>query len=131
MRRSRAKTPHGRKTRDRLTKVCLALPEATESSHGQRSAFLVRSKKFAYHLDDHHGDGRIAVCFRAPPGENTTLVAADPVRFYVPPYIGPRGWAGLYLDVGRVDWDEVTELVVDSYLLIAPKRLAALVDATT
>ncbi len=92
----------------------------------RHSAFLVRKKKFAYFLDDHHGDGRVAVCCRALPGENTTLARSDPVRFFIPSYIGPRGWVGLYVDRGRVDWDEVSELVLDSYLLVAPKKLAAL-----
>jgi hypothetical protein len=111
-----------------VKRMCLALPEATEERAGRHAAYLVRKKKFAYYLDDHHGDGRLAVTTRAAPGENTALVASDPERYFMPSYIGPRGWVGLYLDVGRVDWDEVDELVLDSYLLVAPKRLAALVD---
>jgi len=112
--------------RARVRKVCLALLEATEERADRHAAYLVRKKKFAYYLDDHHGDGRLAVTARAAPGENTALVESYPDRYFIPSYIGPRGWVGLYLDVGRVDWDEVDELVVDSYLLVAPKRLAAL-----
>ncbi|MBA2327831.1 MAG: MmcQ/YjbR family DNA-binding protein [Actinobacteria bacterium] len=115
--------------RAQVKKICLALPEATEERSGRHAAFLVRNKKFAYYLDDHHGDGRLAVTTRAAPGQNTALVASDPGRFFIPSYIGSRGWVGLYLDVGPFDWDEVDDLVVDSYLLVAPKRLAALVDA--
>jgi hypothetical protein len=123
------KSARARNPRARVTEICLALPEATQQDSGRHAAFLVRNKKFAYYLDDHHGDGRLAVTTRAAPGENTALVASHPDRFFIPSYIGPRGWVGLYLDVGRVDWDEVDDLVVDSYLSVAPKRLAALVEA--
>jgi predicted DNA-binding protein (MmcQ/YjbR family) len=109
----------------RLSEICLALPEASRQDHGSHAAFLVRKKTFAYYLDNHHGDGIVAVTCKAPPGENAELAAFDPGRFYVPAYIGPRGWVALRLDTGEVDWDEVAELVADSYRMIAPKRLAA------
>jgi hypothetical protein len=112
----------------RLTKICLAFPKSTRQDSGRHASFLVRDKKFAYYLDDHHGDGIVAVCCRAAPGENEMLVASDPTRFYRPAYIGPRGWVGLRLDVDKIDWTEVAELVTDSYRLAAPKRLASLVD---
>jgi phosphoribosylglycinamide formyltransferase-1 len=112
-----------RSPRERVAEICLALPEAT-CRGGQHDAYSVRNKKFAYYLDDHHGDGRLAINCKGMPGQNTALAASDPVRFHVPPYVGPRGWIGLYLDTGRVDWTEVAELLVDSYLLAAPKRLA-------
>src|SRR5215472_3247621 len=112
----------------RLTKICLALPEATRELHGQHAGFLVRKKTFAYWLNDHHGDGIIAVTCRALPGDNARLAAANPERFYLPAYVGPRGWVALRLDVGKVDWDEVNELVIGSYLLAAPRKLAALVE---
>jgi hypothetical protein len=109
----------------RLSEICLALPEATRECLGQHAAFTVRDKKFAYYLDDHHGDGIVAVCFRTVAGENEVLLASDPTRFYRPAYIGPRGWVGLRLDLGRIDWAEVADFVTDSYRLAAPKRLAA------
>ena len=109
----------------RLTKIVLALPEAERETHGTHAAFLVRKKRFAYFLDDHHGDGIVALSCRAAPGENTALIASDPERYYMPSYVGPRGWVALRLDVGAVDWEEVRELVTDAYLLTAPKRLAA------
>jgi predicted DNA-binding protein (MmcQ/YjbR family) len=87
---------------------------------------LVRKKTFAYYLDDHHGDGIVALSCKVLPHENAALVAASPARFYLPAYIGPRGWVALRLDVGDVDWDEVTELVAGSYMLVAPKRLASI-----
>ena len=111
----------------RLTKICLTLPEATRRDMGSHAAFLVRKSTFVYFLNDHHGDGIVSVACKAVPGDNTTLAAAQPERFYLPSYIGPRGWIALRLDVGKVDWDEVAELVVGSYRLIAPKRLLALV----
>ena len=79
----------------RLTAICLALPEATRRDLGRHASFLVRKKTFAYYLDDHHGDGIVAVCCKVALGENADLAAADPARFYLPAYIGPRGWVGL------------------------------------
>jgi YjbR len=77
--------------------------------------------QFAYFLNDHHGDGIVSVACKALPGENTALAAAQPSQFYLPSYIGPRGWVALRLDVGRTDWHEVGELITGSYRLIAPK----------
>jgi predicted DNA-binding protein (MmcQ/YjbR family) len=110
----------------RLTRICLALPEASRRLMGQHAAFLVRKKTFAYYLDNHHGDGIVALNCKVAAGENADLAAFDPRRFYIPAYVGPKGWVGLRLDVGEIDWNEVTDLVADSYRLIAPKRLAAL-----
>jgi hypothetical protein len=111
----------------RLSRICAALPETGRRLHGQHAAFLVRKKIFAYFLNDHHGDGIVAVTAKVLPGDNQALVAAQPKRFYLPAYIGPRGWVALRLDIGTVDWEEVRELVAGSYRLAAPKRLAALV----
>jgi hypothetical protein len=111
----------------RLTKICLALPEAARRDSGSHAAFLVRKSTFAYFLNDHHGDGIVSVVCKALPGDNTAIAAAQPTRFYLPAYIGSRGWIALRLDIGKIDWDEVAELVVGSYRLIAPKRLVALV----
>ena len=109
----------------RLTKICLALPEATRDSMGQHAGFRVRKKTFAYFLNNHHGDGIVAVACKVLPGDNKVLVAANPDKFCMPDYIGPRGWVSLRLDRGEIDWEEVTELVAGSYGMIAPKGLAA------
>jgi len=110
----------------RLATICLALPEATRDILGGRHAgFTVRKKTFCYFLDNHHGDGIVGLNCKVLPGDNTALITADPKKFYMPAYIGSRGWVGLRLDVGKVDWEEVEELVRHSYRLIAPKRLAA------
>jgi predicted DNA-binding protein (MmcQ/YjbR family) len=109
----------------KLTKLCLALPESTVDLHGSHATFRARKKVFAYFLDNHHGDGIVAISCKAGPGDNTALAAAQPDRFYLPAYIGPRGWVALRLDIGAIDWDEVNELVVGSYRLTAPRGLAA------
>src|SRR5215470_16532106 len=84
----------------RLTKICLALPDAAREVHGQHAAFLIRKKTFAYFLNDHHGDGIVGVTCKVLPGDNTALIAAQPSRFYLPAYIGARGWVALRLDLG-------------------------------
>ncbi|HXB74465.1 MAG TPA: MmcQ/YjbR family DNA-binding protein [Candidatus Acidoferrales bacterium] len=109
----------------RLTKICLALPETTRECHGSHASFHVGKKIFAYFLNDHHGDGMVAVTCKVLPGDNNALAARDPGRFYLPAYLASRGWVALRLDLGNVDWDEAAELAVTSYRLIAPKRLAA------
>ena len=110
----------------RLSKICLALPEATRQDSGSHAAFMVRKKTFAYFLNDHHGDGIVSIACKALPGDNAALAAAQPGRFYLPAYIGPRGWVALRLDVGEIDWQEVRELATGSYRLIAPKRLTTI-----
>jgi predicted DNA-binding protein (MmcQ/YjbR family) len=109
----------------RFSKLCLAFPEATREIMGRHAGFRVRKKVFAYFLDDHHGDGIVGINCKVLRGDNTALIASNPAKFYMPAYIGSKGWVGLRLDVGEVDWEEVEELVTHSYLLVAPKRLAA------
>ncbi|MBB6349740.1 MmcQ/YjbR family DNA-binding protein [Nonomuraea muscovyensis] len=109
---------------DALRGICLALPETTERlSHGEPTWF-VRDKKVFVMFADHHHDDRLAFWCAAPPGVQAELVAEDPDRFFRPPYVGHRGWLGVYLDV-EVDWAEITEIVADAYRVIAPKSLAA------
>jgi len=111
----------------RLTELALALPEARREIYGSHAQFLVRKKTFAYFLDNHHGDGIVAVTCKVLPGDNKALAEAQPKRFYLPAYIGAKGWVALRLDTGKIDWEEVGELLVGSYSLVAPKRLSALV----
>jgi phosphoribosylglycinamide formyltransferase-1 len=108
----------------RVSKICLALPEATRRDLGSHASFLIRKRPFVYFLNNHHGDGIVSIACKALPGDNSALVAAQPDCFYLPAYIGPRGWVALRLDVGEPDWEEVRELIAGSYRLIAPKRLA-------
>ena len=109
---------------DRLRDICLALPDAAEQQTWGDPTYRVRGKIFAM---EKRGDGRPSLWCKAPPGAQAVLVGADPARFFVPPYVGHRGWIGLRLDDG-VDWDEVADLVADSYRMTAPKRLAARLD---
>ena len=110
----------------RLRKLCLALPEAHEVEAWGEPTFRVRNKMFATFADanNHHGGGRPAAWLKAGPGEQGLLVRAAADRFFVPPYVGPSGWVGVWLD-GNVDWDELRELLEDGYRLVAPKKLIA------
>lgn len=110
----------------KLAQICAALPEVTRRDDGDHAAFLVGKKIFTYFLNNHHGDGIVSVVCKVSPGDNAALIAAQPDRFHMPAYIGPRGWVGLRLDLDQIDWEEVAELVGDSYRRIAPKRLAAI-----
>ena len=113
----------------RLTEIALSLPDVTRQIYGSHAQFLVRKKTFSYFLDNHHGDGIVAVTGKVLPGDNKALVEAQPDRFYLPAYVASRGWVALRLDVGKIDWEEVRELLFGSYTLLAPKRLADRVKA--
>jgi hypothetical protein len=111
---------------ERLRALCMALPEVTEKvSHGEPTWFV---RKSFVTFADHHHDDRLAFWCAAPPGAQEELVAADPGRFFRPPYVGGRGWLGVYLDVPDVDWTEIAEIVTDAYRQVAPKRLVARLD---
>jgi hypothetical protein len=113
----------------RLRKLCLALPEAHEVEAWGEPTFRVRNKLFAMYAapNNHHGAGRAAVWCKGAPGNQALMVRAEPERYFVPPYVGPSGWVGVWLD-RRPDWKEVGELMRDSYRLVAPKKLAALLE---
>ena len=110
------------KRRRRLLKLVEDLPE-TSAPGDQHLSLFVGKKRFGYVLEDHHGDGRLALACRAASGVNRLLVARDPINYHIPAYVGPRGWAGLWLDLPALDWSAVDGLVVDAYCLTAPKRL--------
>lgn len=112
---------------DTLRRICLALPETTErQSHGE-PAWFVRDKKLFVTYADHHHDDRLAFWCAAPEGGQDELIASDPTRFFIPPYVGGRGWLGVFLDV-PIDPDEIAELVTDAYRTVAPKKLRAELD---
>ena len=114
----------------RLRKLCLSLPDAHEVEAWGEPTFRVQNKMFAMFAgaNNHHGSGRNSVWLKAAPGNQDLMVRAAPDRFFVPPYVGPSGWVGVYLDGAKVDWQEVDELLRDSYRLVAPKRLAKQLD---
>jgi hypothetical protein len=122
-----ARKPSQQERLDKLTRICLALPETKREEKASHAAFLVRKKIFAYYLNNHHGDDIISVCCKVLPGENQFLVQSGPERFYLPAYIGSRGWIALRMDRATLNWTEVKELIHGSYLQTAPKRLASLV----
>jgi predicted DNA-binding protein (MmcQ/YjbR family) len=106
---------------DRLRSICLALPEALEQETWDLPTLRVRGRIFALYWT---GDGRKSFWCKAPPGSQEVLVGADPDIFFVPPYVGHKGWIGMRLDV-TPDWREVETIARRSYRLVAPKRLAA------
>jgi predicted DNA-binding protein (MmcQ/YjbR family) len=99
----------------KLSAICMALPNVEMGAMGDHTTFRVGKKPFAYFLNSHHGDGIVSVCVKAIEGENVDRARLDPHRFYVPAYIGVHGWFGLRLDQGNIDWNEVRELVERSY----------------
>jgi predicted DNA-binding protein (MmcQ/YjbR family) len=109
----------------RLRTICLALPEAIEQETWEIPTFRVRTKIFVMYTAD---EDRPSIWMKAPPGSQTILVGADADRFFVPPYVGHKGWVGMHLDA-RPDWREVRTLVERSYRMTAPKRLAQRVPA--
>ena len=108
---------------ERLRELCVALPETSERlSHGSPTFFIREKRSFLTVLTDFHGDGRFALWCAAPDGLQRTLVDAEPERFFVPPYVGHRGWLGVRLDRG-LHWDELAGIVEDAYAEVAPKKL--------
>ena len=106
-----------------VRKICLGLPETSERlSHGAPTFFIRDKRSFATVWNNHHGDGRYALICAAPDGMQAMLVEADPERFYVPPYVGHRGWIGVRLDRG-FDRDEIAGILEDAYAEVAPPKL--------
>ena len=114
-------TPDVKGRRLRVTELCRSLPEAeVEQAGAQHLAFKVKKKIFGYYAYDHHGDGTIALWCKAPPGEQGRLVAERPDVYFVPAYVGPKGWVGIRLDTARVDWAELKHHLFAAWLMAAP-----------
>lgn len=113
---------------ERVRRVCLALPETMEQLAWGEPTFRVKKRIFAMfaRADTHHGKGKDSLWLNAPIGVQEMLVRADAVKFFVPPYAGVNGWIGVVL--AEVDDAELRSLVVQSYCMIAPKKLQALVE---
>jgi hypothetical protein len=108
---------------ERLRTICLALPETSERpSHGAPTFFVRDKRPFVMVLTDHHGDGRFAIWCAAPAGVQGLLVENDPDKFFVPPYVGHRGWLGVRLD-RAIDWDELAGIAEDAFAEVAPAKL--------
>lgn len=116
--------------RARIGTLVFALPGVEQEEANGHTIYLLRARRFAYLEVDHHGDGRLALVLRAPPGEQRALVAADPARYFVPAYVGARGWVGVGLDdASDPDWDEVGGLLEQAWRMTAGKRAIAALDA--
>ena len=108
----------------KLRSICLVLPGTSEKEAWGDPTWRVRDKIFAMQKGNHEG-GRPSVWIKAEEGGQAVLVESKPERFFVPPYVGSKGWVGIHLDRGRIPWGLVAELIEDSYRLIAPKGLVA------
>ena len=105
-----------------VREVCLCLPEVEERSGHGMPDFRVRGKTFAMMAVNHHGDGRIALWVHAPAGAQHLHVEGEPDHYFVPPYVGPRGWLGMHLDRGN-DWFAIASRVREAYANVAPREL--------
>jgi hypothetical protein len=113
----------------RLRKLCLALPEAHEVEAWGAPTFRVRNRMFAmYTAPGNHHHGHAAVWCKATPVNQGLMIQSAPERFFWPPYVGASGWVGIRLD-NKPDWSEIAGLLADGYRLVAPKKLAATLDA--
>jgi hypothetical protein len=116
---------------DRVRELCLALPETSErASHGAPAFFIRGKRSFVMFMDDHHGDGRLAIWAAAPPGMQAMLVEASPEHYFIPPYVGHQGWIGVRLD-RDLPWEEIAGVIEDAWLTRAPKRLAQSLDSAS
>lgn len=115
--------------RQRLVKICESFPEITSEVAGdQHIAFRIRKRIFAYYLFDHHGDGMIAFTCKSSLSEQRRLIKDDSTSFFVPAYLGSKGWIAIRLDLDEVDWETVEELARRAYQEIAPRKLAAAIE---
>ena len=107
-----------------LRQICLSFPEAIEKETWGQPTFRVNEKMFVWCSSDETVDSTMTL--KAPSGEQELLLASDS-RFFYPAYVGSKGWIGINLD-DTIDWEEIRELVEDSYRLVAPKRLVKVLD---
>jgi hypothetical protein len=115
--------------RARVIAIVESLPEASVVAAGNHLSLEARKKRFGWYLDDHHGDGRLAINCKAPRGVAQQLASHAPDRFHIPKYVSHLGWVGLWLDTPQVDWAEVEAILMGAYRLTAPKKLIAELDA--
>ena len=104
--------------------IALDLPETSQGDFGEHQVFKVRSKTFVWLLDNHHGDGILGIVVKAPAEVNEQMVKSDPEKYYLPAYMTHIGWVGMRLDRGNINLEEIRDLILESYRLIAPKILA-------
>ena len=95
---------------------------------GDHAAFNFRGKKFVYFLNSHHGDGIVSLQWRCELTLAQSLLESETHRFFPPAYLANRGWLAVRLDLGDLDWTELSDFIHDSYRAVAPKRLLATLD---
>ena len=110
--------------RKRLAALLVRLPEAVAVASGSHLSLEVRKKRFGYFLDDHHGDGRIAVNCKSTDDVRDALRQLAPEAFHIPRYLGSKGWIGLWLDGAKPPWPAVELALQEAYRLVAPKTRA-------
>jgi predicted DNA-binding protein (MmcQ/YjbR family) len=106
-----------------LRKVCLSFPEAHEVESWGAPTFRLNNHLFAMYAqaNNHHGEGREGVWVKCTAINQSLMIAANPRKFFSPPYVGPSGWIGVYLD-GRVNWKELTGILRDGYDMTAQMK---------
>ena len=114
--------------RARLVKTLSLLPEIEIQTLGEHLGIRIRKKSLAYYQFDHHGDGMISLVCKSNANEQRRLIQSDPETFFVPDYVGSRGWIGMRLDLDEVDWETAADLLKRGYQEIAPRKLAALIE---
>ena len=106
------------------------LPEVSYEPVGNgHLAFRIRKKTFAYYLFDHHSDGMIAFCCKSTLSEQRRLIRSDAETFFIPAYLGAKGWVGIHLDLDEVDWETVSELAQRAFQSTAPRKFAFLIES--
>jgi len=106
-----------RRALTRVRRFCVGLPDAGEKiSRGHMPVFTSHAKNFAMVA---RSDNRASLWIAAAPGAQAVIVGAEPARYYLPPYVGKRGWIGAWLD-GDVDWPALEELLRDAHALVIP-----------
>ena len=107
----------------KLREICLALPEVFEKeAWGECTFRVIGGSMFAMTDNNHHDSGHVAVWVKAPAMVQEILVNSDPKRFFVPPYMGKKGWVGVRIDY-KVKWDQTAAILKDGYLMSVPKKL--------
>lgn len=114
--------------RNQLIKICESLPEVNVEPAGEHLAVRIRKKTLAYYQFDHHGDGMISLVCMSNPSEQRRMIRTDPETFFVPDYLGAKGWVGIRLDLAKVDWEAISEVLKRAYQSLAPRRLATQVE---
>ena len=112
--------------RQKVLSLVSALPGASaEVCGGRHLSFKVRGKTFCYFLKDHHGDGRVALNCKTAPGVNDTLARVSSDQFFIPKYVGARGWLGLWIDLPKIDWTQVEDVITEAYRLVTPRPIVS------